>query len=171
MAVDRLRQAWQLRAMLPVRRARWFAVLVAVLGAGCLVPFKDKYFRTDQPEVAFQRATAATVAHCGGVLRADDKTGVITSQLRDAGIREGLVGGWYYRCVVTVLPDSTDGSASVRVVLEPYRCGTIGGIMALASSDQDEIVRRCEAKTEVPDSLRQAFDRLADRIEQDVFRR
>lgn len=149
------------------------SVVLSLSTAGCLVRVNDRYFRSNQPETALERAQAATAAHCGGVFKVDTATGVVVSRIKDTGIGDGIMRSWRYRCVVTVSPDASDGSVSVRVAVQPAVCGFWALAESLNNSkkrDEDAIFSQCETKSTVPADLKAEFDLASERIQQDVFR-
>lgn len=154
------------------RSIRVGAVLVLLATAGCRpTPLRPARFRTLQTETAFDRAVRSVEANCGGVHRADAERGMVISAWWDPDVGQGIPPKYIYvRYRVSVLPNTGDGSADVRVEPEAVLCSLFD------SRDPDGRARECAPLDQqrgafVPDGIYEHHEKVVRAIQEDVFRR
>lgn len=131
---------------------------------GCLHATRTERFRSPAGEGALQRAAASVASHCGGVQQVDEALGLIHGRWQDAQHNIGF--SWiFYRCVVTVLPERSDGSADVRVSMQSVLCGPIDSL------DPAKKAAGCAPHPKVPSSVREHFERAVEGLREDIVRR
>jgi hypothetical protein len=144
--------------------------LASVLLLGCFLScakrLPDERFRTLQAGTAFQRAKAALEGQGFPIHKADEATGVLQTQWRDANFRSGLPPrAVHFRYLATVKPDATDQSADVRLAIQVVECGI------LDSSDPDRMGNECGKPWMTPDVVLESYEEVKRAFRDDVFRR
>ncbi len=143
---------------------RLVPLLACLLAAACTWAMEDFRFRTKEGETAFDRAVQSVEANCWGAKLVDKDRALIFSKWQAWHTGEGV---FLSRCMISMMPDSGDGSAKaqdVRLSFAMRKC-------PLADVDDlDKLAETCATVFEVPESVADQVTPAAKRIVADITR-
>lgn len=121
-------------------------------------------FRTMQPDTALQRTTTAMQLHGEGVGQTRPAQGLVYSRWKHTDFRYGLKK-ITYRFSAAVIPDPSDGSASVTLGVQILACGPLD-----RTRPDEELEQHCAAGEIVPGFIKEDFERFKQAMKKEIYR-
>lgn len=141
-----------------MKRLLLFALFVLT---GCMTQTwaaPQPFFKTTQPDTAWQRVMQATVQHCNGIRSHNEEAGVVVGQWEQWNTADGLI---LTQCMVTLLRGD-EHVRDVRVTFAVRRCPLSD------MSDLEALVPTCEVSDSVPDQVRNGLLIKGEAMEKDI---